>query len=134
LKNLTDLVGPNVSLIDKTSDLKITGSTDPVDRFRAIDTIVDKGFIRFGCYAATTDATDKSVDGAVAMLLAFNAPNEAESTTVDKAILLRPIYTSRIVTAFIVSVNRSQITAVLNSRNFDCNGFTVEKPKPAPSG
>ena len=127
---LSKYFAPSVAIVDKTSDFKITESPDPLDRLKAIDTIVAKGYIRIGCFAPTGDTTDKAVDGATAMFLAFNAPNEATSTTMDKAIVLRPIFTNRIITTLIVSVNRGYMTAVLNDRAYDCNGFTVEKPKP----
>jgi hypothetical protein len=128
---LSKYLAPNVTIIDKTADIKITGSVDPMERFKAIDAFTSKGYIRFGCYAATTDATDKSVDGSPVMLLVFNAPNDAVSTTVDKAIVLRPLFSDRIITTFIVSVNRNYVSTVLNDPdfNYNCNGFAVEKPK-----
>jgi len=126
---LNKYFAPSVQIVDNTSDFKITNLTDPIDRLKAIDAIVAKGYIRFGCFAATSDTTDKAVDGATAMLLAFNAPNEATTTTIDKAIVLRPIFDNRIITTLIVSVNRGYMTSVLNDRGYDCNGFTVEKPK-----
>lgn len=128
---LSKYIAPSVTIIDKTADFKITQSVDAMDRFKAIDVLTSKGYIRFGCYAATTDATDKGVDGSPAMLLVFNAPNEATKTTIDKAIVLRPLFSDLIITTFIVAVNRKYMTTVLSDPAFDydCNGFTVEKPK-----
>ncbi|SFJ93859.1 hypothetical protein [Bradyrhizobium sp. cf659] len=131
IATLSKYLAANVSIIDKTADFKITESVDPMDRFKAIEDLTSKGYIRFGCYAATTDATDKGLDGSPVMLLVFNAPSDATSTTVDKALVLRPLFKDRIITTFIVSFNRKYVTSVLSNPSFDydCNGFTVEKPK-----
>jgi hypothetical protein len=93
MAQLTQLLAPNVSIIDNTSEVSITGSRDAIDRFRAIDAIASKGYIKYGCYVATTDATGKDVDGAVAMFLTFNLGPTETNATVEKTLVIRPIYT-----------------------------------------
>jgi hypothetical protein len=129
IKNLTQLAADTLQVVDRTSDLRISGSVDPIDRLKAFDTFISKGYIRVGCYAATTEATDQSVDGATSMFLMFKAPKDAASTTIDKIIVVRPIYSKLQIASLGISVNRAYATAVLTARDYDCNGFTVERPK-----
>ena len=130
VQNLKQLMADQVAVVDNTSAGSIANSADPIDRFKAIDLIASKGFIRFGCYAPTTDATDKSIDGAPAMFLTFNAPNEASSATVDKAMVIRPIYKGLVLTKLIVSFARTYVTARADRPRLCLwRRFHREKPK-----
>jgi hypothetical protein len=86
--------------------------------------------MRFGCYAPTSDATDQNVDGAAWMFLVFKAANDDTKSTLDSALVVRPLFTpgTSVISTFGISDNRAWITAVLVRRDYNCNGFSVEKP------
>ncbi len=126
---LTKLLAAQVAIVDNTTSLAISDESAPVDRFAAVRRLKDKGYIRFGCYAATNnDTTDQRVDGATSMFLVFKAPSDAVKTSLDSALAVRPQFKDGVVTTLAISDNRAWIVATLKVRGYDCNGFSVEKP------
>src|SRR5262249_11106492 len=103
---------------------------NPTERFAALRPFKDKGYIRVGCYAPTTEATDRDLDDATSMFLVFKASNDVSKTTIDEALAIRPKFglNAGPIDNLGVSDNRKWITAVLVDRGYDCNGFSVERP------
>lgn len=66
---ITRSLSPQITIIDDTSSSALGLDAQPVERFAAIKKLRDKGYMRFGCYAPTSDATDQNVDGAAWMFL-----------------------------------------------------------------
>jgi hypothetical protein len=125
---VTRLLAPQVSVVDNTTSLAIGEDSSAVDRFEAIKKLKSKGYIRFGCYAQTDASTDQALDKAPAIFLVFKAPNEANRTTIDAALAIRPRFANAAITILSVSDNRGWISAVLKARDYECNGFSVDRP------
>ena len=127
---LTRLLAPSLAVLDRTTSTAMGTDVNPQERLAAIQPFKDKGYIRFGCYAPTTGATDKDLDDATSMFLVFKAPNDVTKTTIDAALAIRPKFGPNAgpIEQLSVSDNRKWITAVLADRGYDCNGFSVERP------
>lgn len=130
IDTLDNLLAASLAVVDRTTSDALGTDGKAAERFAAIQPFQQKGFIRVGCYAATTDATDQDLDGATSMFLVFQQPDEGKKSTIEAALAVRPLFGPNAgpIDKLIVSDNRKWVTAVLADRGYDCNGFSVEKP------
>ncbi|RWQ30230.1 MAG: hypothetical protein EOS21_32430 [Mesorhizobium sp.] len=128
IDGLAKALASSVSIIDDSTTFAIGQTGNPVDRFEAIKQFKSKGYIKFGCYTATDDATGLGVDGLTSMFLVFKAANDVTKVPIDSALVVRPRFLKGTIGALTVSDNRAWVTATLKARDYDCNGFSVDRP------
>jgi hypothetical protein len=133
VSTLERLLAPQVAILDNTTSLAVTDDVAPLERFDAVKKFKTKGYIRFGCYAAT-DATTQASDKATAIIVVFNAPNAATRASLDSALAVRPQFTDdgKQVKSLAVSDNRAWISAALKKNDYECIGISVERPAAPP--
>jgi hypothetical protein len=124
--HLQELFAPNIIIQDKTSGPVGNFDESQINALKAIDTLADLGMLRFGCYAPTSIATGRNLDGAVAMFLMFKADAAARKTTIENTFAVRPIFDAEFRIAKLVLSDRMDwIKAALDARGGNCNGFSV---------
>ena len=95
-----------------------------------IDSLITKGFRRFGCFAETTDTTGKVESGATVIFLSFKAAPDAAKTTIANAIAIHPLYRDRVIETLRISDNSSGwIDSVLADRTkaYYCANLEIQK-------
>ena len=68
------------------------------------------------------------MDGATSIFLVFSPDEGKDGAPISAALAIRPQFENGAVKSFAISDNRAWIVATLLARNFQCNGFSVEKP------
>ncbi len=129
VNELKATVTPTVSVEDKTL-AALFNSLPPQDASALGETLLNKGYARFGCYAEITDKFGTNTDGARVLFVMFKIAKDAPSpTTLDTAAGVRVLFgTGGLVSQLVVTDRLTAIRAALDANTWNCNGLAVTKP------
>ena len=112
IKQLQLLFAAGIVIEDKTSGPLGQFDDSVVKPLQAIDDLSALGFIRFGCYGATTADTGLGADRAVAMFLMFRADAAAKQATIDNTYVVRPFFDRDLHITRLVLVDRIDLDQI----------------------
>lgn len=126
LQRFSRIVKAPFSFVDETKGEQFGGTSNDLSAEVFLNTLISKGFRRFGCHQATEFGLFE--DGGKTLLMAFKADQDNETLPIHDVAILKPIYSDGLVSKLIAYNDYDWVNSVMSGRKYVCADTIVEKP------